>query len=329
MSAWLWGGLAVTAATLSLASAVHALSWKRDPRSALGWIAACFTMPFVGPLLYVIFGVNRVRRTALQWQAAGRRFTASGAFRAASSTSPPVDSGRTEHLAPLRHLVDQLTHRVLLAGNRIVPLHGGEQAYPAMLEAIAEARHSVHLSTYIFDGDETGWRFAEALSGAAARGVDVRLLIDGLGEKYARPSARKLLERTSARIGRFLPLRHGGYINLRNHRKILVIDGEHGFTGGMNIGDRHLLGRRSARGPVADVHFRVDGPVVGDLQRVFLEDWYFATGDLGDAPGSFPRSPPQEGAPHASSTAVRMTSGGSCTGRCSARSTAPGARCRS
>jgi cardiolipin synthase len=285
----LWGALALVTASLSVVCAGHALLWKRDSRAALGWIGACFSLPLLGPTLYLIFG-NRVRRTALQWAAAGRRLTGKGAFRASSAVALPAGSG-TEHLAALRHLVDQVTHRVLMGGNRVVPLHGGEQAYPAMLEAIAGARHSVHLSSYIFDGDETGWLFANALAAAAARGVEVRLLVDGLGERYSRPSARRLLQRTAARIGRFLPLHRGGCINLRNHRKILVADGSVGFTGGMNIGDRHLTGRTSLRGPVMDVHFRVEGPVVADLQRVFLEDWFSATGELHDDPPCFPRIP--------------------------------------
>ena len=290
MRTLVWGALALVTACPSVVCAGHALVSKRDPRAALGWIGICCTLPLLGPALYLIFGVNRVRRTALQWAAAGRRLTRKGAFRAASAVALPAGSG-TEHLAALCRLVDQVSHRVLMGGNRIVPLHCGEQAYPAMLEVIARARHSVHLSTFIFDGDETGWRFADALAAAAARGVEVRLLVDGLGEKYSRPSARRLLRRTAARIGRFVPLHRGGHINLRNHRKILVADGLHGFTGGMNIGDRHLAGRTSLRGPVIDLHFQVEGPVVADLQRVFLEDWFFATGELHEDPQCFPRIP--------------------------------------
>jgi len=285
-----WGALALATGCLAAACAGHALVSKRDPRAALGWIAVCFSMPLVGPALYLVFGVNRVHRTALQWAAAGRRLTGRGAFRAAASVALPVGTG-TEHLAALRHLVDQVSHRVLMGGNQVTPLQGGEQAYPPMLAAIALARHSVHLATYIFDGDETGILFAEALAAAARRGVEVRLLIDGLGERLSRPSARRLLQRTPAGIGRFLPLHRSGALNLRNHRKILVADGLHGFTGGMNVGDRHLAARASLRGPVRDVHFQVEGPVVADLQRVFLEDWFFATGELHDGLPYFPTIP--------------------------------------
>jgi cardiolipin synthase A/B len=178
-----------------------------------------------------------------------------------------------------------------MGGNQVVPLHGGEQAYPPMLGAIARATHSVHLATYLFDGDGTGLLFADALTAAAQRGVEVRLLIDGLGERLSRPSARHLLRRTAAGVGRFLPLHRSGAINLRNHRKILVADGLRGFTGGMNVGDRHLEHRKSLQGPVRDGHFQVEGPVVADLQRVFLEDWFFATGELRDAAPYFPSIP--------------------------------------
>jgi cardiolipin synthase len=287
----LYSVAAVLAAGLSALSAGHALLWKRDPRATLGWIGICLTLPLFGPLLYAMFGVNRVRRTALEWQARGRRLPGgSAAFRAAPPVLP-TGSG-TEHLAELRSLADRVTHRSLVGGNAIAPLHDGEAAYPEMLAAIASAKHSVHLSTYIFDGDRTGREFVDALHRAAVRGVEVRVLVDGLGEKYSSPMARHLFPfGTPVRIARFLPLRNGAYLNLRNHRKILVVDGRIAFTGGMNLGDRHLVTRPSRRGPVSDVHFRVEGPVISDLQKIFLEDWFFATGDFRDDERFFPPLP--------------------------------------
>jgi cardiolipin synthase len=157
-----------------------------------------------------------------------------------------------------------------------------------MLAAIEDSRHSVHLSSYIFDGDGIGLNFAEALTAASRRGVSVRVLVDGLGEKYSRPTIRARLRQSGVQVERFLPLRQGGYLNLRNHRKLLVVDGQVGFTGGMNIAERHLVTSPTWRLPVADLHFRVDGPVVADMQKAFLEDWYFVTGQLPDVEGQFP-----------------------------------------
>jgi cardiolipin synthase len=277
---------------LSLLSAGHALLQKRDPRSALGWIVACLTLPFFGPLLYWSMGVNRISRKARQWLESGRRLAGWGNFphhqaHAAQTILPP----EAEHLIELRSLADRVVSSLLVPGNRLVPLENGENAYPAMLEAINSARHSVNLSTYIFDGDSTGRRFVTALKTAAERGVAVRVIIDSLGEKYSHPTARKLLKGSKVKIGRFLPLRQGGYVNLRNHRKILVVDGIRGFTGGMNIGDRHMAERNGKPPIVKDMHFMVEGPVVSDLQRTFLEDWYFVTGELVNDRSFFPAIP--------------------------------------
>jgi cardiolipin synthase A/B len=278
-------------AALSLVSACHALLFKRDPRAALGWILACLSLPIIGPLLYWIAGINLIRLQARKWLDNGRRLAGWDSSPALRNIGTVPDSCQAPHINELRKLSDRVVNSPLLPGNRITPLFNGEHAYPAMLEAIRGSRHSVNLSTYIFDNDETGRRFADALLGVAGRGVEVRVLIDAMGEKYSFPKARKLFRESSVKMGRFLPLRQGGYLNLRNHRKILIVDGEKGFTGGMNIGDRHLVEGNTKR-PVADMHFLVEGPVVAEIQRVFLEDWFFATGELARARHLFPELMP-------------------------------------
>jgi cardiolipin synthase len=250
------------------------------------------TLPLLGPLLYWVMGINRISRKAKRWQQSGRRLAGRDVFQVLPRENlVPALPADISHLRELRSLSDRVVSSPLMAGNHLTPLHNGDQAYPAMLEAISTACSSVHLSTYIFDGDITGKCFIDALRTAADRGVEVRVLVDGLGEKYSFPTARKLLKGCKVQVARFLPMRQGGYLNLRNHRKILVIDGVTGFTGGMNIGGRHMVAEAETRFPVADLHFRVDGPVVADLQRVFLEDWFFATGLLLDDERFFPELP--------------------------------------
>ncbi|TWJ18078.1 cardiolipin synthase [Geobacter argillaceus] len=285
-------GLFLVAVTgLSIFSAGHALLSKRDPRSALGWIVTCMTIPLIGPFLYWCMGVNWIRRTAQQWQESGRFLAEANALPHRTDNPREAFPHRYPWLAELCTLADQVVSSRLCPGSGLTPLINGEQAYPAMLEAIEQAQDSIHLCTYIFDGDETGRRFCGAMANAAGRGVTVRVLIDGLGEKYSRPRARKLLKGSLVQLERFLPLRQGGYVNLRNHRKVLVVDGKIGFSGGMNISDRHLADRSHRVSPVRDVHFRVEGPVVADLQRVFLEDWFFVTGDNITAQQYFPALP--------------------------------------
>jgi len=281
--------LAIAAAALSLLAAGHALLWKRDPRSALGWIIVSLALPLAGPLLYWSMGINRIIRRARRWQESGRRLAGPNTFQSLpQERALPVLPDEFSHLRELRSLADRVVASPLTAGNSFVPLHNGDHAYPVMLEAIADARHSIHLSTYIFDGDKTGRWFIEALRNAAERGVEVRVIVDGLGEKYSFPRARSLLRDSGVEVVRFLPIRKGGRLNLRNHRKILVVDGTYGFTGGMNIGGRHMVERPETSSPVVDLHFLVKGPVVADLQRVFLEDWFFVTGRLLDDERFFP-----------------------------------------
>lgn len=265
---------------LSLAAACHALLYKRDSRSALVWVSLNITMPFIGPICYWCLGINRISRRARSWQESGRWLNRTEIF-------PHDDHKRSEPHLPdfAAHLTDLLKIEERIAttrqheGNRIAALTGGDEAYPAMLAAIRRARETINLSSYIFDTDGIGAEFVEHLIEAAVRGVEVRVIIDSLGEKYSRKSARVAFRNTPVQLVRYLPLRHGAYINLRNHRKILIIDGREAFTGGMNIRSFPTRSVQSAVNPAHDVHFSVTGPVVADLQGTFLGDWYFVTGE--------------------------------------------------
>ncbi|GFO68756.1 cardiolipin synthase [Geomonas limicola] len=274
-------------AILALLSAGHALINKRDPRSALGWILTCLAIPLLGPLFYWGMGVNRIYSRARRWHREAGEIPHWPERTNAVSVPLPADLA---YLKELRRLSDRVVSAHLIPGNSITLLEHGEEAYPAMLAAINGATSSVHLCTYIFDGDQTGRRFTEALKKVAERGVEVRVIVDSLGAKYSRPTAKKLLKGSRVQFRSFLPLRPGGYLNLRNHRKILVVDGRIAFTGGMNLGDRHLVERDNPQ--VKDLHFRVAGPAVADLQRTFLEDWRFAKGEHLTGLRYFPELPP-------------------------------------
>ncbi len=249
--------------------AVHALLTKPDPRSALGWIATCWLFPFAGTILYLLFGVNRVRTRARQLRAGLARGGAT------------VDSRLADDFATqLTRIGDAVTQRPRLPGNEVVKLENGENAFPPMLQAIGAARHSIWLSTYIFETDEVGREFIAALAAAAARGVQVHVLIDGIGEWYSWPHAVQLLRKAGVRAARFLPPRLAVPVfslNLRNHRKLLIVDGETGFVGGMNIGGREVGKAHHRR--MADLHFLVRGPAVSQLAECFAADWRFAAGE--------------------------------------------------
>jgi len=234
-------------------------------------------------MVTVLFGINRVQTRAKKLH---RRlpFPLELGYEPSDVESSPALP--RVHVPPefsdIARISDTVTMLPLVEGNRIQLLQNGEQAYPAMLEAIEGAQRSLFLATYIFDTNDTGRTFIDALSRATGRGVDVRVIIDGVGELYSFPRAGTLLKKRGVRVARFIPpglfppMLH---INLRNHRKILVADGLIAFTGGMNISDRHLADNLENPSRVMDVHFRITGPVISQVEQVFLEDWRFCTGE--------------------------------------------------
>jgi cardiolipin synthase len=276
---WLLASLHIA---IALLAAGHALLYKRDSRAALGWITLCLLFPLLGPVLYYLFGINRVRSQVHRLsrhkppllQVAHER----GLIQL-ENTTIPVSLARDIRLFAC--ISGRVTARPVLAGNRVLMLHNGEEAYPAMLDAIEGASKRILLGSYIFEHDSTGKRFVAALANAHHRGVEVRVLIDGVGELYSWPRIGRILRKAGLPMGRFMPPRllpPAFSINLRNHRKILLVDQRAGFTGGMNIGDRHLATSVS-RKRTTDLHFQIQGPVLAQLEQIFLDDWLIATGE--------------------------------------------------
>ncbi|MGH8482224.1 MAG: phospholipase D-like domain-containing protein [Nevskiaceae bacterium] len=255
----------------ALGTAGHALLHKRDPRSAWAWIVVCWLMPLAGALMYFWFGINRIERRA-------RRELGSAPDRYQRASEPMPDvPGLPLEVRELVRIGRTMAGLPLVPGNCVTPLHNGEQAYPDMLAAIAAARRTVWLETYIFDADETGRQFAAALAAARARGVHVRVLLDGIGHLAWRTPASALLKGLGVPVAKFLPPRWWPpmlHVNLRNHHKLMTVDGEAAWTGGMNVSDRHWVTR--AKVPVTDLHFRLEGPIVAQLEGVFADTWRFA-----------------------------------------------------
>ena len=287
---WHYGVAALTVVLSTIASG-HALLHKRESRAAVSWVGFVWLVPLVGAVLYFILGVNRIKRRAIELRGQMERFRAQPAIEPCAPASlaellPP----EAAHLAALATVVDRVAGRPLLPGNLIEPLVNGDAAYPAMLDAIASARESITLATYIFDRDEAGLAFARALGDAVRRGVQVRVLIDATGTRYSWPSILRVLRREKIPYARFLPsflFWRLMSMNLRNHRKTLVIDGRVGFTGGMNIRIGHWLSKHP-RSPVQDIHFRIEGPAVAQLQEIFADDWLFTTRESLRGPLWFP-----------------------------------------
>jgi cardiolipin synthase len=274
----------------SILASSHVVLHKREVRAAAGWVGLIWLVPGLGALLYLVLGINRIRRKA----ALLRR----GILRVHGEPAQPVTpdelsaqlSDEAKHLSLLAEAIDRVTPRALLPGNRVQPLIDGDEAYPAMIEAIEQAERSVALCTYIFEPTGAGERFVTALVHAVERGVEVRVLVDDVGARYSRVRPERALRRRGVRAASFMPalrLFGAGYWNLRNHRKMLICDGRVAFTGGLNIRSGHVLSDQP-RHPTRDLHFRIHGPVVAHLQQVFAEDWAFTTGERLEGPRWFP-----------------------------------------
>lgn len=267
---------AVADALLVIWATSHAVLKKRETRTVIGWVGLIWFSPFIGAILYFLIGVNRIERRGEEILVDLKESAGDAARQAIQGRQ--FEEIPFEHDNNLAKVGKSLTGFDLLPGNQVTLLNGGEIAYPAMLEAIANAEHTVALCSYIFDYDNAGRQFIDALLDAQNRGVEVRVLIDHVGSKYSKPSAVKMMRKRGLKVQTFLPTNVpvlATYANLRNHRKILVVDGKTGFTGGMNIRAGCLPCETNSH-PVQDVHFQFDGPVVEHLQDAFLADWKFA-----------------------------------------------------
>lgn len=276
---------AVASVILAIGLAIGVVLRKRNERSAIGWIGVLLLSPPLGSIAFLLFGINRIRRRARVIRAEylshdTGQLLLTGDVQTASNIVP----ADRHYLVRLARLTGRLVGRPLLGGNSFEPLVNGDAAFPVMIEAIDKAEHSIALATYIFKRDDIGIAFIDALIRARRRGVDVKVLIDGLGSYYSWPTVVDDLRRESISTARFL---HSfwpwqmPYLNLRSHKKLLIVDGRLAFTGGMNISGKHLASQTHET-PYHDVHFKVEGPIVGQLMHVFVDDWAFTTNEVLD-----------------------------------------------
>ncbi len=255
------------------------LTRRRQPAATIAWILAIVMLPYVGGLLYLIFGVNRVERRAQKIAAAAR------------DIQEHLPELNRYELEPEKQLNDQQIRLMKLAsvgcdtrptgGNQIQLLDDTNITFRRIEEAVMAAEESLHLEYYIWRADISGTRLRDLLVEKAKAGVKVRFLYDGLGSlflgrRFLQPMWEAGITVAPFHSGR--SLRAKWSINLRSHRKIIIVDGKVGFTGGMNIGDEYL-GRNKALGYWRDTHLKLQGPTVLQLQLVFAEDWFYATGE--------------------------------------------------
>ena len=267
---------------------LHSLRRRRNASATLLWIFVAWAFPVVGAIIYLSFGIDRVPDRSLKKILVNEQLmrarqetakTAPGAYWHNLTGAPP----QTRFQKNYNHTLDALLpEHPPLAGNQITPLITGDEAYPKMLEAIRGAKHHIHIQTFILGNDATGKQFMEALAEKAKEGVEVRLLYDRFGSTAAHLLG---LIRTYRGIANFQIagwtqanyLKKQFQINLRNHRKTMVVDGTRAFFGGINLHSENTS--KTKDGPIRDYHFEASGPLVHELQYAFVRDWYFITSE--------------------------------------------------
>lgn len=259
---------------------------RRESGATLAWILVIILVPFLGLLAFWLFGTTRLRLRRRK-----RRLAESRLAPALQQLQAQSSSVQMPGLPPtLLRLAEKLDEAGPQPGNEVALLRRGPAVFDALEAAFDRSRHHIHLVYYIWEPDRTGVRLRDALTRASRRGVEVRLLLDDVGSRSARRGFFQVLVEAGGRVERFLPvdpLSRQLVLNNRNHRKIVVVDGEIGFTGGMNIGDVYAgLGE-----PWRDLHARIRGPVVLSLQETFCQDWYHATGEDLVSIAYFPQIP--------------------------------------
>ncbi|MDR1784792.1 MAG: phospholipase D-like domain-containing protein [Endomicrobium sp.] len=263
--------------SLSVGASIHILLHKDDVKSSIGWIGLVFLSPFIGTILYIFLGINRVKRKGARLKKKSSTHT-----KYSIQTIRNVFKNLPKNYKQFLNFGYNVYPQNFVFGNSIVPLQNGVEAYPEMIKTIQNAKKEVLISSYIFDYDSETVKFIEAFKKAIKNGAAVKILVDGIGtlKFFHRSIEKKLAQIKGLEYGVFLPPQIPvtmPFVNLRNHRKTLIIDGETAFFGGMNLSKGNVLIDNLKKG-ILDITFKIKGPVIQQISDIFEDDWEFVTG---------------------------------------------------
>ena len=264
--------------TVTLWSIVNIIFNGSTATKMISWSLSVIVLPFLGPLLYYLFGINRRKFKLFKLKQTEKRKLYSETYKELKGGEQSVHDFKDYKQDKLASLIRKNSYFAPYEGNQITLLNSGEEAFEAIFKAIDEAKHFVHLQYYILEKGMLLDRFYDLFEKKVKEGVEIRMLYDSLGSNSLRGKVVKRFKKIGVKAYASMPIRFGNLLftlNYRNHRKIVIVDGKIGFTGGFNVSDKYMK-PISDLGLWQDLHLRLQGPVVNSLQRVFVKDYHFA-----------------------------------------------------
>lgn len=252
------------------------ISENRNPVKTVAWILAVIFLPFIGILWYATFGQDITKK-----QVISKRMYSKLKRRPLDEMGTPVEIELPEEHENLVNLLKNMDYNPVLGGNHVKLFTTGEEKFKHLFEDIEKAKKHIHVEYYVLLDDEIGMKFQEALIKKAEEGLEIRIIYDSFGSRKVKKKYFEDFRMAGIEAEPFLKLTWNAFtsrLNYRNHRKLIVIDGEIGYLGGMNIADRYITG--FVWGRWRDTHARIEGKGVQGMQSVFLIDWYFVSQSL-------------------------------------------------
>ena len=275
-------GILILGHILGILNAAHAIMNVRLPQSAIAWSLSLILFPWLTMPLYWVLGRRKFIGYAEAYQEAYQQYQAEAEDAYQKVLAYAVNS--PENPTILYDIANKLVEIPFTSGNQASLLIDGKQTYDAIVEAMQTAQDYILFQFYIINDDESGRRFLQAMIEKARQGVRVYILYDEIGSRLMSKSFQEKCRRNGIQISSFNSTQGKSnrfQLNFRNHRKVVVIDGQIGFVGGLNIGDEYL-GKNPKYGPWRDTHMQLSGPATKALQLTFLKDWYWATRQVPD-----------------------------------------------
>ncbi|RRQ50624.1 cardiolipin synthase [Maribacter algicola] len=274
MNTFLWIGYF----TVTIWSIVNIIFYGQRSTKMISWSLTVIILPFLGPVLYYLFGINRRKFKLFKLKQTEKRKLYSETYKELKGGEKSVHDFDNYKHDKIASLIRKNSYFAPYEGNKIDLLNNGEEAFGAIFEAIEKAEKFIHIQYYILEEGKLLDRFYDLFSKKVKEGVEIRMLYDSLGSHSLRGKVVKRFKDIGVKAFSSMPIRFGNLLftlNYRNHRKIVVIDGKVGFAGGFNVSDKYV-DPISNLGLWQDLHLRLEGPVVNSLQRIFIKDYHFA-----------------------------------------------------